>query len=75
MKEKEIWDYLINKANEVKSKRIISPFIEEGQVAAAILTKNGNVFTGVCIDINDNLYTPCGACRELLMQLGKTQII
>ena len=103
MKEKEIWDYLINKANEVKSKRIISPFIEEGQVAAAILTKNGNVFTGVCIDtsstlgicaernaihtmitnnesqidrivcidINDNLYTPCGACRELIMQLGK----
>ena len=83
--------------------RKISPFIEAGEVAAAILTEGGNVYTGVCIDTasalgmcaernaianmitngeskivklaccfsDGKVGTPCGACREYLMQLDK----
>lgn len=101
MKDKIIWDKLIKKALEVQDHRIISPFIEGGQVGAAILTKNGNIYTGVCIDTASTLGicaernaihnmitngeskidkivcvdstgsvgSPCGACRELIMQL------
>ena len=103
MKEKETWDLLISKAKEVLNPRVISPFIEGGQVAAAILTKDGNIYTGVsidtactlgvcaernaihnmitngesiieklvCIDSQGNIDYPCGACRELMMQLDK----
>lgn len=79
-------------------------FIKEGgQVAAAILTKKGNIYTGVCLDTastlgicaernaifnmitngdsqiekivcvmsNGEVGTPCGAFRELIMQLDK----
>lgn len=95
------WNLLIKKALEVQNSRVISPFIECGQVAAAILTDKGNVYTGisvdtastlgicaernaihtmitngeskikkiVCIDSKGNACPPCGACRELIMQL------
>ena len=101
MKERETWDLLISKAKEVQNHRVISPFIEGGQVSAAILTKSGNIYTGVCIDTactlgicaernaihtmitngeskidkivcidsEGNADYPCGACRELIMQL------
>ena len=103
MKEKEVWDMLITRALEVLNPRTVSPFIEAGGVSAAILTKNGNVYTGVCIDTactlgmcaernaianmitngesqidklvcvtrNGEVGSPCGACREYLMQLDK----
>jgi homotetrameric cytidine deaminase len=103
MKDKEVWDMLITRAKEVLNPRIISPFIEAGGVGAAILTKNGNVYTGVCIDTastlgmcaernaianmitngesqidklvcvmrNGEVGSPCGACREYLMQLDR----
>ena len=103
MKEKEVWDMLITRAEEVLNPRTISPFIEAGGVGAAILTKNGNVYTGVCIDTactlgmcaernaianmitngesqidklvcvtrDGEVGSPCGACREYLMQLDK----
>ena len=60
MKEKEVWDMLITRAEEVLNPRTISPFIEAGGVGAAILTKNGNVYTGVCIDTASTL----GMCAE-----------
>ena len=60
MNNKEIWDLLISKAIEVQNHRIISPFIEGGQVGAAILTKAGNIYTGVCIDTASSL----GICAE-----------
>lgn len=98
-----MWDQLYNAALEVQNNRIISPFIEAGGVAAAILTKKGNIYVGVCIDTastlgmcaernamanmitngesqidkvvavmsNGKLGTPCGACREFMMQLDK----
>lgn len=98
-----IWDVLYKKALEVQNGRAISPFVDAGGVAAAILTKSGNIYTGVCIDTCSSLGmcaernaiasmitsgeseidkvvavmtdgrvgSPCGACRELMMQLSK----
>ncbi len=102
-KEHDEWDLLYNYALKVQNGRVISNFIEAGGVAAAILSKDLNVYTGVCIDtacslgmcaernavanmLTNNEYIikklvaimpngkvglPCGACRELLMQLTK----
>lgn len=41
--EKDIWEILYDKAREVQNAREISPFIEAGGVAAAILTKSGDI--------------------------------
>lgn len=97
----DIWDELYAAASKVQSGRVISPFVEAGQVGAAILTKSGNIYAGVCIDTASSLGmcaeraaiaamitagesridklvavtrdgrvgSPCGACRELMMQL------
>ena len=99
----DIWSVLYNEAKKVQNSRTISPFIEAGGVASAILTKAGNIYVGVCIDTAStlgmcaernaiaNLITngehqidkvvavvedgsvgsPCGACREYMMQLDK----
>ncbi|MBR4860798.1 MAG: cytidine deaminase [Firmicutes bacterium] len=96
-----MWKELYNAARKVQNGRTISPFIEAGGVAAAVLTKAGNVYTGVCIDTacslgmcaernaitnmitngesqiekvvavmpDGQVGSPCGACRELMMQL------
>lgn len=56
----DIWDELYNRARTVQNSRIISPFIEAGAVAAAILTKSGNIYVGVCIDTASAL----GMCAE-----------
>lgn len=98
-----MWNKLYNEAIKVQNNRVISPFIEAGSVSAAILTKKGNIYVGVCIDtcsglgmcaernaianmITNGEYeiekivavmpdgkvgSPCGACREFLMQLSK----
>lgn len=98
------WKELYKRAKSVLNPRAISPFIEAGSVAAAILTDKGNIYLGVCIDTActlgmcaernaiANMITngenriiklvcvmkdgavgsPCGACREYLMQLDKT---
>lgn len=97
-----IWDVLYEKALEVQNGRVISPFVDAGGVAAAILTKEGNIYVGVCIDTcctlgmcaernaianmitngeseiekvvavmsDGSVGSPCGACRELMMQLS-----
>lgn len=54
------WNDLYNIAKEKLNPRTISPFIEAGSVASAILTSNGNVYTGVCIDTACTL----GMCAE-----------
>ncbi len=96
-----IWNKLYDKAKVVQNPKKISPFINAGGVAAAILTKKGNIYVGVCIDTastlgmcaernaianmitngeseidkvvavmpNGNVGSPCGACREYMMQL------
>ncbi|MBQ8935346.1 MAG: cytidine deaminase [Oscillospiraceae bacterium] len=97
------WDYLYARALSVQNGRTVSPFIEAGGVAAAILTKAGNTYVGVCIDTastlgmcgernaianmlthgeskiakvvavtpDGNVGSPCGACREYMMQLDR----
>lgn len=99
----DIWCKLYNEAKRVQNNRIVSPFIEAGGVSAAILTKAGNIYVGVCIDTASTLGmcaernaianmitngeheidkviaivedgsvgSPCGACREYMMQLDK----
>lgn len=84
--------------------RKVSPFIDAGSVAAAILTESGNIYTGICIDTrcslgicaersaivnmisngeskikklvacfeNGQVGSPCGACREFMMQLDES---
>lgn len=98
-----MWIKLYNAAVKVQNSRAISPFIDAGGVAAAILTKQGNIYVGVCIDTASTLGmcaernaianmitngesqiekvvavmpdgrvgSPCGACREYMMQLDK----
>lgn len=56
----DIWQTLYEKALSVQNPRVISPFIEAGGVAAAILTKAGNIYLGVCIDTASTL----GMCAE-----------
>lgn len=99
----DIWEKLYNAAKSVQNNRTVSPFVEAGGVAAAILTRAGNIYVGVCIDtcsslgmcaernamanmITNGEYeidkvvaivpdgrvgSPCGACREFMMQLSK----
>jgi cytidine deaminase len=56
----DTWEMLYSKARSVQNGRIVSPFIEAGGVAAAILTDKGNVYVGVCIDTACSL----GMCAE-----------
>lgn len=88
-------------AKTVQGERVISRFVTCGEVAAAILSRSGKIYTGVCIDTCStlgicaernaifNMITngeqeidkviailpdgstgaPCGACRELMVQL------
>ena len=101
------WDRLYAAAAAVRNERKISEYITCGEVAAAILSGSGKIYTGVCIDTCStlgicaernaifNMITngeqvikkvlailpdgssgaPCGACRELMVQLmpGKYQ--
>lgn len=99
----DMWERMYDAAKKVQDERVISPFIEAGGVAAAILTRAGNTYVGVCIDTactlgmcaernaianmvtngeskiarilavmpDGTVGAPCGACRELLMQLDK----
>lgn len=98
----DIWTTLYDKATAVQCGRVVSPFIEAGGVASAILTKRGNIYVGVCIDTacgmgmcaernaianmitngeheidkvvavmpDGRVGSPCGACREFMMQLS-----
>ncbi len=99
----DIWDTLYNEARKVQNDRTVSPFIDAGGVAAALLSAGGNIYVGVCIDTASTLGmcaersaisamlthgeskiekvvavmpdgkvgSPCGACREFMMQLDK----
>lgn len=59
--DKNIWDELYNKALEKqKLCNLSNKFFDAGGVSSAILTKNGNIYTGVCIDTSCSL----GMCAE-----------
>ena len=97
----KIWTTLYEAAKKVQKGRRVSGYVEAGGVAAAILSKKGNIYKGVCVDTCStlgicaernaifNMLTngddeiekvlavmpdgktgaPCGACRELMVQL------
>ena len=56
----DIWDELYAAAKNVQNGRSISPFIDAGGVAAALITAAGNIYVGVCIDTSSSL----GMCAE-----------
>lgn len=96
-----IWTKLYEAAKAVQKERRISEYVTGGEVAAAILSRSGKIYTGVCVDTCSTLgicaernaiFTmitcgeqeidkvlailpdgscgaPCGACRELMVQL------
>jgi cytidine deaminase len=95
------WDRLYEAACAVRKERRISDYVTCGEVSAAILSRSGKIYTGVCIDTCSTLGicaernaifhmitcgeqeikkvlailpdgssgAPCGACRELMVQL------
>lgn len=97
----KIWNEMYNAAKAVQNERKISEYVDAGGVSAAVLSKSGKIYTGVCIDTCStlgicaernaifNMITngeneiskvlaimpdgrngaPCGACRELMVQL------
>ena len=97
-----IWNEMLDAAKSVFNARKISDYVTCGEVSAAVLSKSGKIYTGVCIDTCStlgicaernaifNMITngeqeidkvlcimpdgkaggaPCGACRELMVQL------
>ena len=97
----KIWNEMYEAAKAVLNERRISEYVTCGEVSAAVLSKSGKIYTGVCIDTCStlgicaernaifNMLTcgedkidkvlcvmsdgkcgaPCGACRELMVQL------
>lgn len=58
--ENTVWDELYEKAKSVRKPKEISGMISAGSVGAAILTKDYNIYVGVCIDTASSL----GMCAE-----------
>ncbi len=56
----EVWKELYRAAKAVQNGRRISGYIEAGEVAAAVLSESGRIYTGVCIDTCSTL----GICAE-----------
>ena len=97
----EIWSKLYEAAKAVQKQVKISEYVTAGEVAAAIESESGKIYTGVCVDTastlgicaernamfnmitsgeykvkrvlailpDGNTGTPCGACREFMVQL------
>ena len=97
----QIWKQMYEEAKAVMNARKISDYVSCGEVAAAILSASGKIYTGICVDTCStlgicaernalfNMLTngeneikkvlailpdgktgaPCGACRELMVQL------
>ena len=61
----KIWIEMHEAAEKVLGAKVISDYVTCGEVSAAVLSKSGKIYTGVCIDT----CSPCGACRELMVQM------
>lgn len=71
-----VWEQLYRAANNVLDSRMVSEYIEAGQVAAALMTKKGNIYTGICIDTACSL----GMCAERnaiahMLTCGENEIV
>ena len=97
----KIWTEMYEAAEAVRYESRINEYVTGGEVAAAVLSKSGRIYTGVCIDTcctlgicaernaifnmitngeheilkvlaimpDGSSGAPCGACRELMVQL------
>ena len=97
----KIWIEMYKAAKDRLNERRLSDYVTCGEVSAAILSKSGKIYTGVCIDTcstlgicaernaifnmitngeheidkvlcilpNGSCGAPCGACRELMVQI------
>ena len=97
----KVWEEMYAAAKAVLNPRRISEYVTAGEVSAAVLSKSGKIYVGVCIDTCSTLGicaernaifnmisngeneidkvlcippvegrgAPCGACRELMVQL------
>ena len=59
---------LIEEAKKLAIKRKLSEYASCGHVGCALQTKNGNIYTGICIDSNCAL----GNCAEYVVIFMKT---
>ncbi|MDO4865548.1 MAG: cytidine deaminase [Clostridia bacterium] len=96
-----IWREMYDAAKAVRRERRVSDYVTCGEVSAAIRSRSGRIYTGICVDTCStlgicaernaifNMLTngeqeiervlailpdgtsgaPCGACRELMVQL------
>ena len=46
----KIWNEMYEAAKAVLKARTISKYVTCGEVSAAILSKSGKIYTGVCVD-------------------------
>ncbi len=99
--EQKIWKSLFEAARAVQGSHRLSDYVTIGEVAAAVESSTGKIYTGVCVDTactlgicaernaifnmlthgehkirrvlaimpNGKNGAPCGACRELMVQL------
>ena len=58
--EQIIWQRMLEAAKAVQGGRRISDYVEAGEVAAAIESSTGRIYTGVCVDTACTL----GVCAE-----------
>ena len=56
----QVWKDMYEAAKAVKGFKQISDYMSAGEVSAAILSKSGKIYTGVCIDTCSSL----GICAE-----------
>ena len=96
-----IWQEMYDAAKAVLDARRVSDYVTCGEVSAAVRSKSGRIYTGICVDTCSTLGicaersaifamltageqeidkvlailpdgssgAPCGACRELMVQL------
>ncbi|HAG13085.1 MAG TPA: cytidine deaminase, partial [Ruminococcus sp.] len=55
-----IWNTLYDAAKAALNPRKVSEYVTCGEVSAAILSKSGKIYTGVCVDTCSTL----GICAE-----------
>ena len=70
-----IWKTMYQAAKEAQNPRRISDYVTAGEVAAAILSTSGKIYTGVCMDTCSTL----GICAERnaifnMITCGESQI-
>jgi len=70
------FDELLRQARETLRPRRLSAFAEAGGVAAALVSADGRIFTGVCVDTTSSM----GFCAEhaaaaALITAGESQVL